>query len=394
MHARHHGPTGTPDTALRPGVPTIVPGIDATDMQPAIVLAESEDPSLPLPRSHPAMELLGRWMDLSELDRRAFVALAHELTLSSDLIENSTIDLSERFQALATIAQAQMGRVDTIIEVVKSVEVAGEHMPLEEALHNVEGVLRKVIDTILSVSKHAMRMVYALEDVARDVDGAEQCTVQIEAINKQTRYLALNAAIEASRSGEAGAAFGVIAREMKDLSRLTEETSREVRSRISSVTRGVRNGHAVLQEIATLDMSEHIMAKERLDSLIAGIIAQNDAFSSVLSDTAASSARMAETIGQLITGMQYQDRTKQHLSHVIDALDVLEKSSLALQDMTDTQMPGSFARGVIDAAVLMQMVENQTLGSVKQRILAQLLNPSDPAETAEAAAPADDIELF
>ena len=334
------------------------------------------------------IELIGRWVDTAELERRAFIALIRELTVSSELVETSTLDLSERFQVLANIAQAQMGRVDRIIAVAKSIEVNGEAVSLDAAMRSVEDVLRKVIETILSVSKHAMRMVYALDDVAQDVVAAEQCVAQIDTLNSKTRYLALNAAIEANRSEAAGSggAFRVIAHEMKDLSLATEKTSKEVRDRISSVTRGVRNGHQVLQEIATLDMSEHILAKERLDALIAGIIGQNRSFTAVLAEAADSSAEMANTVGQLITGMQFQDRAKQHVAQVIAVLEVLGDAIGSAQQATWAAFPGQFEAGAVDQDWLDRILDKQTLGAVKQRILARLLAAPD-ASAPDASAP-------
>jgi methyl-accepting chemotaxis protein len=348
-----------------------------------------------------AMDLLGRWLDLSELERRVFLSLARELTLSSDLVETSTLELSERFQRLATLARAQIGRVDEISAVAKSIHVNGEVVPLDSAMRSVEDVLRKVIETILQVSKHAMRMVYALDDVSRDVVKAEKCVAQIEAINRQTRYLALNAAIEANRSGTAGAAFRVIASEISDLARATNEASAQVRERIGSVAAGIQSGHKVLHEIATLDTSEHIVAKERLSALIGGVMAQSRTFAVVIGDTATASAEMAGTIGQLIMGMQFQDRTKQHIAHVVDVLKTLEEGTVALQAESRAAFPGAFDARVLDAAQLHRLVERQTLGEVKQRLLNDLFDgrteaseaaPPPRAET--AADDGDDIELF
>jgi methyl-accepting chemotaxis protein len=365
---------------------------DAADMSGSILPGEAK-----------TIDVIRRWLELSELERRAFGALARELSASSDLVEHSTGDLSERFQALASIAQAQTGRVARIIEVSETVTVAGEAVPLGEAMQAVESVLLKVVDTILSISKHAMRMVYALNDVARDVESAEGCASQIEKINRQTSYLALNAAIEASRSGAAGAAFGVIAYEMKELSLATAATSRQVRERMSAVAVGVRKGQSVLQEIATLDMSEHIVAKQQIDGLIAGVIAQNQAFNAVLAEAADTSADMARTISNLITGMQFQDRTKQHIGHVVDTLGVLADNATAAQNATLEAFPGVFERGGIDESQILRIIENQTLGAVKQRLLTRLLSDGGPldgndpqAEEADDpdSAVAGEVELF
>ncbi len=373
------------------------------------ILSDEPSPATSLPAGAPASEpahhgpaldLVRNWLNLSELERRTFAALTRELTISSDLVESSTMDLSERFQALAVLAQAQMGRVEAVISIANTIEVAGEAQRVDLAMRSVEDILRKIIETILSVSKHAMRMVYALENVKRDVDAAELCVGEIEKINTQTRYLALNAAIEAARSGSAGAAFQVIAGEIKELSCATEEISRQVRTRIASVTQGVRNGHAVLQEIATLDMSEHIMAKDRLDALVTALIEQNDAFGKLLGNTAESSVEMSKTIDQLITGMQFQDRTKQHLAQVTDTMGALSEANLSLQQATWAQYPGLFEAGAIDQGWLERLLDRQVLGTVKKRLLTRLLGQDDGQEEhagstlGEDAGESGDIELF
>ncbi len=86
-----------------------------------------------------AEDVIRRWLELSEVERRAFGALARELNASSDLVESSTADLSERFQAPAIIAQAQTGRVAKIIEVSETITVAGEAVPISAAMQSVEG---------------------------------------------------------------------------------------------------------------------------------------------------------------------------------------------------------------------------------------------------------------
>ena len=344
------------------------------------------------------LEVVGRWLDLSELERRMFSALVQELTKSSELVEDSTSDLSRRFQELAAVAQAQMQKMETIITVARSIEVDGQAVPIGQAMLDVEGVLLKVIETILSVSKHAMRMVYALDDTTRDVEAAQQCAVQIEAINRQTRYLALNAAIEANRSGAAGSAFGVIALEIKNLSVATAEISQQVRERIGAVARGMRSGQAVLQEIATLDMSEHIHAKARLDGLVAGILAQNQTFKAVLEEAVASSDEMSATIGQLVVGVQFQDRAKQHVAHVIEMLGVLGEAAVSAEQATDAAYPGVFTPGVIDESWLDRILERNTLESVKRRLLVQLTGEQSSKlladEDATEFASGGDVELF
>lgn len=279
-----------------------------------------------------------------------------------------------------------------MITVAQSIKVDGEEIALCDATRFIENILIKVIDTVLLVSKNAMRMVYALEQVSKEVGGAEKCVSQLEKINKQTRFLALNAAIEATRAGTNGGAFSVIAREIKELSTQTGITTKDVSDRITSVDSSVRRSHAVLQEIATIDLSEHIIAKERLDALLGGMIAQNSAFTAILTETAGASADLTATIAPLIMGLQFQDRTTQQLTLVIEALQTLEQASGSLQQATRDVMPGLYAEGKIDQELLDRMVEKQTLGDVRKRFLAQLLSNAEPVE--EDTSSSGDIDLF
>ena len=181
-----------------------------------------------------------------------------------------------------------------------------------------------------------------------------------------------------NRSGGAGTAFGVIAHEMKTLSLSTAETSAQVRQRISAVATGVRAGHAVLKEIATLDMSEHIIAKQRLDALIAGVIGQNQSFNLILGDAASASKDISGTIGQLIMGIQFQDGTSSIPRMWWGRWRCWGEATEGLQQATSAAYPDSFQLGAVDEAWLAKLVANNTLESVKQRLLTRLVSGDAP----------------
>lgn len=65
---------------------------------------------------------------------------------------------------------------------------------------------------------------------------AEQSRDRIAQIARAIRLIALNARVEASRAGEAGRAFGVLADEIKSLSEQTSAASQEVQKDIARIT--------------------------------------------------------------------------------------------------------------------------------------------------------------
>ncbi|WP_272899147.1 methyl-accepting chemotaxis protein [Halomonas sp. HG01] len=81
-------------------------------------------------------------------------------------------------------------------------------------------------------------LAYGMSDVTREKIG------RIESITRQTEILALNARIEAARAGSAGAAFGVVAEQMGEVSSDIQRIARSFRDEVARQT-------AELQEAGT-----------------------------------------------------------------------------------------------------------------------------------------------
>ncbi|MDN3565357.1 methyl-accepting chemotaxis protein [Paeniroseomonas aquatica] len=360
-------------------------------------------PAVDLPQSVPAhptsdalagsvLDLLGRWLELSEIERRSFIAMTEELTASAGLIEQSTIDLSARFRDLATAADAQTDRVQRVAGLAKSIEVGGDWIPMAEATGFVRAALVQGIDALAAVAEQAGQMVAVLDGVGAEVAGAEECVVRIDTINKQARFVALNAAIEAQRAEGAGGTFKVIANELKELAMETDRTSRLVRQRINAVGRGLRGAHAQLQGIAGTDRSAQASTRARLEAVMAGMAAQNNQLATVLAEALTASGEMAGTVARLVTGAQFQDRTTQHLTHVSQAIEALGEATEALQCETRDAVPALANKTGVDVEMLQRMLSRQSLSSVRQRFLARLLD--DRATVQEDDSAAGDVELF
>ncbi|MFC0384479.1 methyl-accepting chemotaxis protein [Muricoccus vinaceus] len=346
----------------------------------------------PDPVENSILDLLGRWVALGEIERRAFAAMTEELTATAALIENSTTDLSHRFRDLAEGAEAQTGRVERIAHIARTIEVQGKATPLTEATRFVQSALGQAVDSLGAVASQAARMAQALGQVSGEVAGAEECVSRIEAINKQARFVALNAAIEAQRAEGAGGTFKVIARELKDLALETDATSRLVRERIVAVARGVRGAQAELEALAGADHLAQQRMRARLDSVLQGIVAQHQALEGVLEEALDSSTEIAATVARLITGAQFQDRANQHLSHLKDAVEVIGEATGALQQHTREALPSLPKEVPIDAGLLARMLEVQSLSSVRQRFLARLMD--NKGVQPEESGAAGDVELF
>ena len=346
-------------------------------------------------------ELLATWMGFADIQRRTLDAVQSELVRASDLVESSTLDLSARFRELAEKAIDQSTRVEQIVATAGSVEIDGERVPLDQVVVHMQQSIAEMISNIVMLSKQAMSMVYLLDDVQKDVAELEKSIADIDAINRQTNFLALNATIEAARAGEAGRTFAVVAQEVRHLSRNTGALADRMRAKVNAVVHGVRHGHDILREIANSDMSPQMLAKERVDKTMDSLVRQTEHFQAVLETAALVSHEMSGTIAHVVTGMQFQDLTKQRLEAIGDSLHVIAAGLEDLEDRTRGKLPPHVDIPV-PQAWLDGLLDRFRLSDVRQRFVRRLLlegtaldlNGVLDADAGRDESSGGDIELF
>ncbi|AWK87416.1 methyl-accepting chemotaxis protein [Azospirillum thermophilum] len=346
-------------------------------------------------------DLMSTWLGFADVQRRTLDAIQTELGRTSAQVEEATLDLSVRFRQLADKAIEQSERVGEIVSMAGSVAIDGQRVPLDDLVTGMQDMITDMVTNIVTLSRHAMSMVYLLDDVQKDVAELEKSIGDIDAINRQTNFLALNATIEASRAGEAGRTFAVVAQEVRHLSRTTAELAERMRSKVTAVVKGVRNGHDILREIANTDMSPQMLAKERVDKTMDSLVDQTNHFQSVLETAASVSSEMSATIAHVITGMQFQDLTKQRIEAINDSLSVMTVGLAELETRTRDEVPPHVAarepREWLD-----QLLGRFKLTEMRQRFVRRLLLEGSALDEhgvldLDAGSPGDaggDIELF
>ena len=319
------------------------------------------------------LTLLRQWASLAEVQQRVLGTIRSEVMLTSDYVETHANEVSARFQKLAQAAQEQTHRVGSLTAVANTVEIGDEKVPLSEIATLLSSTLNDIVGKIVMQSRNSMTMIYALDDVAKNLDEVESCVKHIDGINRQTNMLALNAMIEATRAGEAGAAFRVVADEVRDLSKSVAQLAAKMRAEIDGITRGIRESRATLQEVATVDMSPQVAAKERLDHLVAAMLERNQMIDGVIVDASHEAEVISADISRLVTGMQFQDRAKQRLEHVVDTLTVISDAVKNLEGNTGTVLPEPPKETAEQIDWIKQLAGRYTLGEVRARFVAQVI---------------------
>jgi methyl-accepting chemotaxis protein len=278
--------------------------------------------------------------------------------------------LTERFQRLATAAFEQTRVVEDLASSVDRVEFDGRSMPLTEVIESLAQTIEDFFQKVVYLSSRGVSLVYTIDDVLASLDAVQRSIGEIEKINKQTHLLALNAKIEAARAGDAGRGFAVVADEVKLLAGSVNDLADQLRKQITSVSTGLKDGYGLLQEIASVDMSDsNLAANLRLRTMTDGIVAQSRVLADALARSGAANREIAAEISGAIVGMQFQDRAKQRLENIVRAMRALHE---AISDLDHQVLDGTDVSTSIDEirAHAARIAAEFTLGDMRDRFAA------------------------
>lgn len=354
------------------------------------------DPQGPIANGAPAVDLLQDWLGLSTLQRRALDALMAEIGIVSDHVETNVDSLSARFQTIAATTRDQAATVQDLVTSIQSVRINGEERPLSQVASGLGDTLARLIDKITVLSSRGGAMLGSLDGVLGELTSVEASIAAVDKINRQTNLLALNAKIEAARAGEAGRAFAVVANEVRELAKSIDALAVIIRGQIGSISSGLRSSHAMLKDIAAVDMSdESLTAKARVGTVMQTLVEQNARFAAVLQQTAETTQAITTEVSAAVVGMQFQDLAKQRLGNVGGALRALA-AALEEGEVRAARIGAEADEDALDRAWVERMIAGCTLYEVRTRLTNHILNPGSPIAEVPAGdgGDLDGVDLF
>lgn len=208
-------------------------------------------------------------------------------------------------------------------------------------LAEVSRVSRQTGEEVERLLAHVVHRDRAVIDLVEEVRALGDHLGIIQKISRSTTTLALNAKIEASRAGEHGAGFQVVADEVRELSRQSDEAARLIGQKIEQLARrlavamdgGSDGGDAGAggadDSDAALTDRLHTVARQQR-----GLVERLDTFASRVEGAARELVLDSGTVHGLTTTMmtelQFQDVTRQVIEHVATTLDELGEQFTAV----------------------------------------------------------------
>jgi methyl-accepting chemotaxis protein len=185
------------------------------------------------------------------------------------------------------------------------------------------------IDDLLSSTHAAVRTrsaaMAAVQALSGTIDQLNGLAREVQSIGRATHLLALNASVEATRAGERGEGFAVVAHEVRQLAGQSREAGRqisrhvtEMQERMADVERFARNTDMDPDEI---ELQAEQSARRVVRAMV-GSLADVSQASSNLRET---SRKVQSDIEKILMGLQSQDRLTQMLSSVTDDMERLSQ---------------------------------------------------------------------
>ena len=171
-------------------------------------------------------ELISRASDLSN-------SLAVTSTELAATTEQTNVGMQSQLQETEQLAIAMNEMSTTVRAVAENANGASEAATAADtAAHAGEQVVESTINTIDLLAQQVEKSKIVIEQLGEDTKEIGTVLDVIRGVADQTNLLALNAAIEAARAGEQGRGFAVVADEVRELARRTQQSTEEIQQLI------------------------------------------------------------------------------------------------------------------------------------------------------------------
>lgn len=232
-------------------------------------------------------------------------AAINEVTATMEEIHQTSQSISEQAQGVLGVARKAVDISSSGEEVVQE---------MIENTHSMKERIESIAQSILSLSEQTQSIA--------------EITASVSDIAEQSRLLAFNAAIEATKAGEYGRGFSVIASEIRNLAEQSQSATTQIKQILSDIQQAV-NSAVMITEEGTRGAEASIKLANRAGEAIRDL-------AEIIEESATSAENIANAISQQRIGIEQATSAIQHINETTKAnLDKTRQIESALQSLNE-----------------------------------------------------------
>ena len=273
---------------------------------------------------------------LQDLEGHLDMSVRNKMQIIPVLTEQLKAIISQTDEAAGGLSNAFMGISRQAKKQLQAVQGLFGNLAEQSSSNNIllqtQSSLQEIQTNFLTVTSFFDASIQLIGEIANQLVKVDNIAHNITNIGKTTDMLALNAAIEASRAGNTGNGFNVIAVEIKALAKESTKSIHEIQEITSNLRTKV---NAIKKQQETVQLEAKSIA-ERTGTLFSQT---TETLGATLKSTAekikiiADDAQgLSKEISRAVVSIQFQDITRQRIEHVISPLEALNSEVVATLD--------------------------------------------------------------
>lgn len=299
------------------------------------------------PSAKPVKDVQAAARDVSKLIDQISQQLNEPLVLQNSIVSESVETLNASFFELQNLAENQNNIAESLV--LKTLANKNDAYDITQVLPKTEAIIRQFVDTLITVSEKSISAVHSIHDMSDKLNTVFKLLAQVRGLSEQTNLLALNAAIEAARAGDAGRGFAVVAQEVRNLSVKAEELNSQIEKEINVAQNTVREANKTVGEMASIDMTEAIESKDKVDEMLHGVQKTNAMVEQEVQKIKSIGDTLHSKVGDGIRALQFTDIIVQQGDYAKDSTAFLVQLKNTFEDYASDRIDGDgFNRAIND----------------------------------------------
>lgn len=232
-----------------------------------------------------------------------------ELEQVRSLLNDAIATLQKSFYGLVEKTTAQRKLVESLLT---SGGEAG-NVSLESLVEEVGVVLRRLTTDLTTGASLGTASAARMDALVKELEGTFSLISKLDGIATQTNILAINAYIEAARSGDRGRAFGVVASEVRALSKISRELNDSMSDHVHSVRAAMVDVSSAVHGMGSKGAAAASDAGSRGTDMIQRLGAFDHRMGEVLASLDRIARDIEDSAGAAIRALQFEDMVRQLL---------------------------------------------------------------------------------